>query len=1474
MVNTIKKASNKFTKGLIMDFSPENTQNEVLTHALNATLLTFNGNEMSLQNDMGNARVETAYLPEGYIPVGTCEYGGIIYIVSYNPLENKSQIGCFPSPERNISHDEQGESDATISREYFQQYENGQLTGKLNNITQYVLLKNDNLNPGDKFVICADEALQNERLKDLFVNIGGQREFELVPNPTIALHVVSIENSGKITYLNSDVLQYETKFNNNKYKYHLLCKMTDNNISSTEIDQYRNVLSSGYSVFKSKTSGKLAILAELITIDSYSVTHGLTPTKDSSGTDVLGSFDVIIHTDVTPVLDDYNYNTAPKLKYYFLEKSQGYLSYYDSKGKYQQYELYDKGNQNIINTAFFDIPLIDTDSKKGLFVTTQDNESIKDQLEAAGTLRERDFNFPKPQTYHGRMELCSDLENIPDNTFIEFKKDLLYAINRDELLSNIDQLKSYNQVQVFYKENDAFIQIDEIRDDISTFYVKCIKDTLIPYSYLNIDVNTYNQREDNKLYLYTLQDFIPNKSDYKYSDIKLATLQIPPVLFNNNIDLPFKYDYTIIPCMDFGKLDHLAISNTVDFSKLHQFNQSNFNIWKYRIDGNQLRLTFGSEIFDTFETDKVSGLLLEFYDLWGFSGSLEITDKKYYSGVFTKVLELNTLGTLNTTSHNYPNGYSKNINIYKKDTTFYLGENKVTYSADSTDSNIPGWKYVNTPTSFENDCGVLYSNVLYGVKAYIKQTDSSGVDVYTKKNEFFLYTLPILNNYFYTVDNFNNLENPELDFQLTYKLIDRGTSTVFNNYGISNGYCDIDAQTVSQYQSGMYNDETSFNAIKYYRYHGITDLYLEIGLVKDYTNFNLKYDPDINKCFTCTLKLMSDSDSSKTYSVNSGVDGLIQESQILNYTHKNGSLDTNINQLGFNEIQSQNITLGTEGSDGTNFYQTNFITNTGTPIPIHYNFVVGYTVNVSNIVNTQIQTTTVCALYHKNKDGEYNDSDFNIYKDKDSQEFLWNGVLYNEGAIYTSIFGICKQKATLGDSTSQLEDFYHTTTTVDSEDPGKLNSGNAYKEMLKYIGKLTFCQPHAHVYSGAYGANVYYQDTEKFLIPSGSVPYKWGGDWDDAGGTYPSLDLKHSPRYNMSVHTTQAVAYATKFISSMEWNVESGFTIFRDHTDNYNTGSLPVDNMREFIGFDGKQISTFATKLLKTMSCIYAYNPDYDQLEVQKGTVSIQNYTPSFISNLLSVDSEFIFPTGKCLNDYIYFGDMCFTNYLIFLQNYSDIKIFSDGEVINKHLKFTENKLYCGTSDSYFLLNTLTYNTPVPTDLENSLTYDLSQITTIKHSNGSITTVQGKPNKRKLYGYLTDETCLVELDVSNYTIENDGKLTIVKNNISNIQNNSIVTSDYTNNYFDVVDHKYVIKDKYKNACLKGCSLTLNDLVYDPTSDHRLTVRDDRFNYDVSVRGLITYRTANTNWESWEKYYPATSNSTYLYTGPCFTPNTL
>ena len=84
-----KEAINTFGEGLIMDLHPLTTPSNVLTNCLNGTIITYNGNEFVLQNDMGNGRVETAYLPQGFVPLGTTSFGGIIYIVSYNPLINK-----------------------------------------------------------------------------------------------------------------------------------------------------------------------------------------------------------------------------------------------------------------------------------------------------------------------------------------------------------------------------------------------------------------------------------------------------------------------------------------------------------------------------------------------------------------------------------------------------------------------------------------------------------------------------------------------------------------------------------------------------------------------------------------------------------------------------------------------------------------------------------------------------------------------------------------------------------------------------------------------------------------------------------------------------------------------------------------------------------------------------------------------------------------------------------------------------------------------------------------------------------------------------------------------------------------------------------------------------------------------------------------------------------------------------------------
>ena len=96
---------NTFGDGLNMDLHPLSTPNTILTDCVNGTMITYNDNEFILQNDRGNTRIDGAQLTEGFIPVAMTEYNGILYIVSYNPKDKKTEIGTYPSPKKITSAD-------------------------------------------------------------------------------------------------------------------------------------------------------------------------------------------------------------------------------------------------------------------------------------------------------------------------------------------------------------------------------------------------------------------------------------------------------------------------------------------------------------------------------------------------------------------------------------------------------------------------------------------------------------------------------------------------------------------------------------------------------------------------------------------------------------------------------------------------------------------------------------------------------------------------------------------------------------------------------------------------------------------------------------------------------------------------------------------------------------------------------------------------------------------------------------------------------------------------------------------------------------------------------------------------------------------------------------------------------------------------------------------------------------------------
>ena len=89
-----QESVNTFSDGLNFDLNPLTTPKTMLIDNVNGTFITFNGDELSLQNDAGNTTIkynaskteipdwQDVALSPGFAPLGIKEYGGVLYIVS------------------------------------------------------------------------------------------------------------------------------------------------------------------------------------------------------------------------------------------------------------------------------------------------------------------------------------------------------------------------------------------------------------------------------------------------------------------------------------------------------------------------------------------------------------------------------------------------------------------------------------------------------------------------------------------------------------------------------------------------------------------------------------------------------------------------------------------------------------------------------------------------------------------------------------------------------------------------------------------------------------------------------------------------------------------------------------------------------------------------------------------------------------------------------------------------------------------------------------------------------------------------------------------------------------------------------------------------------------------------------------------------------------------------------------------------
>ena len=289
------RAQNTFNEGMVLDNHPLMTPNTVLTDALNATLVTMNGNEMVLQNDMGNTRVENAKLPPGYIPIGMKEYGGIIYIACYNPLTNKGQIGCFPSPQRQKTATQISEitptfkfPDVTYIKE-----EDGEQWYKINSLLTKceIFPKGTIIRSGDKFSvglpISSMFGTDNiDSTGEYYISNYDNVENGLVKTPMNRMYtfgVATLDNNGQLRDITNQLKRYKGgqqiqfsnidsdlyKFNCGYWQNEISTEDKDGLVSSELMDQTN--IQSKLNTYNSKLFGRLFLYAKYNTVQSIEV---------------------------------------------------------------------------------------------------------------------------------------------------------------------------------------------------------------------------------------------------------------------------------------------------------------------------------------------------------------------------------------------------------------------------------------------------------------------------------------------------------------------------------------------------------------------------------------------------------------------------------------------------------------------------------------------------------------------------------------------------------------------------------------------------------------------------------------------------------------------------------------------------------------------------------------------------------------------------------------------------------------------------------------------------------------------------------------------------------------------------------------------------------------------------------------------------------------------------------------------------
>lgn len=615
-----------------MDLNPLTTPQNCLHDCLNGTLITFNGNEFTLQNDAGNIKLEGGTLPNGFIPVGMKEYGGIIYTALLNPITKECQIGSIPSPNyasTPVNH----ENGVNITFNG-----NSEFKDKIIKLFEQEQLL---LNPGDKYkIIYKVNTSDISKLYNLdwIILDENNKEYEL-KNPNVVL----VDDSTNYEYFNQTIQSvialkitldeldwfevsgsYKKDETSDNYKINLqlfgINKLKNSGIEEDDLYirgcelNYNNKTSYIWDkdIYDAEQSGTIT---ESILKPNFQLTYQIEDTfiKDEEVILKITPFDKFkmlpnlsksiylqmvesMKSDKLNNIFQYKYSeNNNKLTLWFdtnligIEDPQVYLEFYDVWSNCSTIIDIDNPNQfgtNMIN--------IDTTNEE---LTKIFNDNVRGginmiDLDILETSTRISPQLPSDETINGITGKLKRKNKIlrPYNLYIV----------RICIISKINELKEYNIYKPFIL-NSAFNYITDIQKSDPNYYDYTI---LKPTQFLNLEIN--NEQS------YSIDPFIitenknlslnTNNNYYKLSDSPITKPTNQYVKLTASQRLQNFNDISIKKNKIYGNIKSLNISNLeLKDSKINLHdsrnweNQSNYNV---TLSNNNNRIS----VISNFET--------------------------------------------------------------------------------------------------------------------------------------------------------------------------------------------------------------------------------------------------------------------------------------------------------------------------------------------------------------------------------------------------------------------------------------------------------------------------------------------------------------------------------------------------------------------------------------------------------------------------------------------------------------------------------------------------------------------------------------------------------------------------------------------------------------------------------------------------------------------------------------------------------